>query len=126
METSQRAKCSRNTPLLRPPPVVSMGTEPGRWSSGSVAAADVACAGLAWGGGRGGAVPGTRALGRGRPRAGCSNEPGAVGPPPPGGLLDSSGRPSVLQADFLLPAQLGPVPTQHWVRASLRLPTSAN
>lgn len=33
--------------------MVSMGTEPGRRSSGTAAAADVACAGLAWGGGRG-------------------------------------------------------------------------
>lgn len=66
METSQRAKGSRNPP--RPPTVVSMGTEPGRRSSGAAAAADVACAGLAWGGGRGGAAPGSRALGRGRPR----------------------------------------------------------
>lgn len=76
METSQRAKCSRN-PSPRPPPVVSMGTEPGRRSPGAAAAADVACAGLAWGGGRGGAAPGSRALGRGRPRAGYNNEPGA-------------------------------------------------
>lgn len=47
METSQRAKCSRSPP---PHTVVSMGTEPGRRSSGMAAAADVACTGPARGG----------------------------------------------------------------------------
>lgn len=75
------------------PPTVSMGTEPRRRSSGVAAAADVACAGLAWGGGRGGAPPGpgSRALGRGRPGAGRGKEPGAAGLPPPGGCPDSPG-----------------------------------
>lgn len=115
METSQRAKCSRNHP-----PSGFHGDGAGRWSSGSPAAADVACAGLAWGGRRGGAAPGSRALGRGRPRAECNNEPRTVGPPPPGGFLDSSGRRWVLLADFLLPIQHH----QAWGQASLRAPHS--
>lgn len=52
METSQRAKCSGNHP-----PSGFHGDGAGRWSSGAPAAADVACAGLAWGGRRGGAAP---------------------------------------------------------------------
>lgn len=58
------------------------------------------------------------ALGRGRPRAECNNKPGAVGPPPPGGLLDSAGRCWGLLADFLLPTQHH----QAWGQAFLRAP----
>lgn len=111
METSQRAKCSRNPPH---PQQFPWGRSPGGGALARAAAADVACAGLAWGGGRGGAAPGSTALRRGRPRAGGKNEPSAMGPPPPEGFLDPSGGHWVLLANFLLPSQHH----QAWGRAS--------
>lgn len=89
------------------------------------ATADVACAGLAWGGGRGGTAPGSRALGRGRPGAGLGNKPGAMGLPPPGGFLDSPGTRKGCSRLTLLPTRLGPPQPgtlSAWVWASQRAP----
>lgn len=128
METGQRAKCSRRAAPPPPPPTpVSMGTELGRRSSGGAAAADVACAGLAWGQeGRHCAWqqgPGTWQAG-----VGCSKKPGAGGLPPPGCSPDSSGpQPSTGCSRLTFgPHPAGPRPCQHLLSLGLGLSEGAH